>query len=117
MKKRWPPSSKLPLHMTHRVLTFIPHLKGVAAGLHDWSTNVLGDLQKRLKKAKEELEKYRRSSISRESVEKEAILCFKVDRIEEQIDVYWKQRAHANWLSKGDRNTSFFTNVARRDEG
>ena len=50
-------------------------------------------------------------------LEKEAILCFKVDRIEEQIDVYWKQRAHANWLSKGDRNTSFFTNVARRDEG
>jgi len=39
---------------------------------------------------------------------REAILRFKVDRLEEQIDIFWKQRAHVNWLAKGDRNTSFF---------
>lgn len=33
---------------------------------------------------------------------------FKLDRLEEQVDVYWKQRAHVNWLQKGDRNTTFF---------
>ena len=37
-----------------------------------------------------------------------AVLRFKVDIIEEQIDIYWKQRAHVNWLTKGDRNTVFF---------
>jgi hypothetical protein len=31
----------------------------VAASLEDWSRNVLGDLEKRLKKAKKELEKWR----------------------------------------------------------
>lgn len=36
---------------------------------------------------------------------------FKVDRLEEQIDIYWKQRAHVNWLRFGDRNTNFFHNA------
>lgn len=30
-------------------------IRGVAVGLQDWSTNVLGDLEKRLKKAKAKL--------------------------------------------------------------
>ena len=68
----------------------------------------MGDLQKRLKKAKGELERYRRRSLSPKTVDREAILRFKVDRLEEQIDIFWKQRAHVNWLVKGDRNTSFF---------
>jgi hypothetical protein len=38
---------------------------------------------------------------------REAVWSFKVDRLEEQINIYWKQRAHANWLQFGDRNTSF----------
>lgn len=61
-----------------------------------------------MKKAKQELEGFRRMFISQEVVTKEAVLRFKVDRIEEQIDIYWKQRAHVNWLTKGDRNTAFF---------
>lgn len=83
-------------------------LQGVASSLQNWSTNVLGDLEKRLKSAKKELEKCRRRMICKESVGREAVLSFKVDRIEEQIDIYWRQRAHVNWLEKGDRDTSFF---------
>lgn len=41
-------------------------------------------------------------------VGREAVLHFKVDRLEEQIDIYWKQRAHVNWLEKGDRNIVYF---------
>lgn len=81
-------------------------IRGVAAGLKDWSVNVLGDLEKRLKKAKKELEKWRREPISDFSVGKEAVWSFKVDRLEEQVDLYWKQRAHVNWLNFGDHNTS-----------
>lgn len=31
-----------------------------------------------------------------------------MDRLEEQVDTCWKQRAHVNWLQYGDRNTSYF---------
>lgn len=87
------------------------NLKGVAASLKDWSVNVLGDLGKRLRKAKKELEKWRKEPISDLSVSREAVWSFKVDRLEEQIDIYWKQRAHTNWLHLGDRNTAFFHNA------
>ena len=46
-------------------------------------------------------------------VQEEAVLRFKVDKLEEQIDTYWKQRAHVNWLMKGDRNTTFFHNACK----
>ena len=86
------------------------NIRGVSASLKDWSVNVLGDLEKRLKKAKE-LEKWRREPINDRSVNKEAVWSFKVDRLEEQIDLYWRQRAHTNWLRFGDRNTTFFHNA------
>jgi hypothetical protein len=68
----------------------------------------LGSLEKRLKNAKKDLERCRRKNISLQQVGREAALKFKVDRLEEQIDIYWKQRAHIDWLKKGDLNTSFF---------
>ena len=83
-------------------------ISGLALGLQDWGSNVLRDLEKRLKKAKKELEGCRRMVISQQTVTKEAVLRFKVDRLEEQIDIFWKQRAHVNWLTKGDGNTTFF---------
>lgn len=36
------------------------------------------------------------------------MLHFKLDKLEEQIDIYWCQRAHTKWLKEGDRNTNFF---------
>jgi hypothetical protein len=82
-------------------------LKGVAVSLTNWSQNVLGDLKRRVRKVKE-LEECRRLEIGREQVAKEEVLRYKLERLEEQVDIFWKQRAHVNWLQKGDRNTSFF---------
>jgi len=66
---------------------------------------VLGDLEKRLKKAKKELEKWRREPINDRSVNKEAVWSFKVDRLEEQIDLYWRllalpRNTHTNAKNK-----------------
>jgi len=66
-------------------------IRGMAASLKDWSVNVLGDLEKRLKKAKKELEKWRRESISDDSVRREAVWSFKVDRLEELVAIWRSQ--------------------------
>jgi len=69
---------------------------------------MLGDLEKRMKRLKKELEKCRRSPIDDASVHREAVLIYRLDKVEEQKDIFWRQHAHADWLEKGDRNTSFF---------
>lgn len=88
-------------------------LRGVAANLQDWSSKVLGDLEKRLKKVKKELEKWRREPISDLAVGREAVWSFKVDKLEDQLDMYWRQRAHVNWLQFGDHNTTSTTRALR----
>jgi len=47
-------------------------------------------------------------NISQKSVNREHILRFKLERLLDQHNIYWKQRAHNAWLTKGDRNTAFF---------
>jgi hypothetical protein len=47
--------------------------------------------RKWFKLAKKELEKWRREPISDLSMSKEVVWSFKVDRLEEQIDLYWRQ--------------------------
>jgi len=86
----------------------VEKLKHVVGSLQSWSVNVLGDLQKRIKKIKKELERFRRLPINEFSVQREAVLSYRLDKVEEQVDIFWRQRAHTNWLNKGDRNTAFF---------
>ena len=76
--------------------------------LHDWDRNVLGELEKTISKVKKELERCRRKQICQESVSREHLLRYKLERLQEQLNIYWKQRAHTVWLTKGDQNTHFF---------
>ena len=75
--------------------------------LWEWDRNVLGELEKHISKVKE-LERCRRRSISQEQVNWEYLLRCKLERLEDQLNIYWKQRAHTTWLLQGDRNTKFF---------
>jgi hypothetical protein len=83
-------------------------LEMVAGDLVRWGTNVLGSLEKRVKSLKKELERCRRGVLNQEMVSREGVLRYRLDKAQEQIDMYWKQRAHIKWLHYGDRNTAFF---------
>lgn len=54
--------------------------------LGDWSTNVLGDLEKRIKKVRKALEEWR--EINREWVNREEILKYKLSKLEDQKNLY-----------------------------
>lgn len=76
--------------------------------LWEWDKVVLGVLQKRVKNARRELERCRRGRLSQENINHELLLKYKLERLEDQLNIFWKQRAHNSWLLKGDRNSRFF---------
>jgi hypothetical protein len=75
--------------------------------MSNWNRNFLGDLEKRIKKIKE-LARCLKGWMSPENIHREQVLKYKLEKLEDQKDIYWKQRAHIQWLSEGIRNTSFF---------
>jgi hypothetical protein len=77
----------------------------------------LGRSGEKTEKGEKELEKWRKAPISDDSLNKEAMWSFKVERLEEQIDLYRRQRAHVNWLCFGDKNTIFFITLALVEGG
>jgi hypothetical protein len=88
--------------------TTAERLRYVAQDLKDWDHNILGDLEKKIKQTKNELESVRRGNITQEKVSRELFLREKLDHMEQQRDTFWKQRAHVKWLQSGDKNTTFF---------
>ena len=92
------------------------HIRWVSKDLHTWSRDVLGDLQQRIKKLLIELEDLRRGDLSETNVRKEQVTHFKLGRLEEQLEVFWKQRDHVHWMEKGDKNMIFFFMLMLRRE-
>jgi hypothetical protein len=83
-------------------------MRGVAGHLMTWSRDVVGELEQRIKKARQELEACMLAPISAVKVEEETRLCCHLEHLEEMKNIKWRQRAHAGWLKEGDRNTRFF---------
>lgn len=84
----------------------------MAGVLTNWNRNVLGDLEGRIKKVKKELATCLCAEVSAETVRQEHVIRYRLHKLEEQKDMYWKQRAHVEWLKYGDRNTGFYHTCA-----
>jgi 23S rRNA maturation mini-RNase III len=63
---------------------------------------------------KRELERLRRGPMTETNAESQKEIMVRLELMLEQEEIYWLQRARANWLKKGDRNTSFFHNYATK---
>lgn len=50
--------------------------------------------KKKMKNAKKDLESCRRGVVDADSVRKDEVLRMKRERLEEQINTFWKQRSH-----------------------
>ena len=80
--------------------------------IHTWDREVLKALVRRMKKLKKGLEKVRRSPMTDENLARQKELLLNIELLLEQEEIYWVQRARANWLKHGDRNSGFFQNLA-----
>ena len=65
-----------------------------------------------MKKLKRELEILRRGPPTNESLAAQKEILLRLKLLLEQEEIIWVQRARANWLKHGDRNTSFFHHYA-----
>lgn len=64
-------------------------IKDIAADLWDGSTNILDDLEKRIKHMIKELEACTRRGINYANVAREEILKYKLDKLEDQKELHW----------------------------
>ena len=80
--------------------------------LHTWDQKVLKGPTYRIKKLQKELERVRRGPLTEDSVAAQKEILVRLELLLEQEELTWIQRARANWLKHGDRNTSFFHHFA-----
>lgn len=87
-------------------------VNAVHNNLHDWDREVLKKPVQRMKKLKRELEMLRRGPLTVETLAAQKEILLRLELLPEQEEIFWVQRARANWLKHGDRNTNFFHHYA-----
>jgi hypothetical protein len=66
-------------------------LKDISRVMMDWSKNILGDLEKRIKKLRKDLAKCIKGPLTQDNVKKEHVLRYRLGKLEDQKEIYWKQ--------------------------
>jgi hypothetical protein len=72
-------------------VTMVDIQKKMLDELWTWVREVLGELERRIKNARHELKRCRRRCISQKNVNREHIMQYKLERLQDQLHIYWKQ--------------------------
>ncbi|KAF5959124.1 hypothetical protein HYC85_000333 [Camellia sinensis] len=109
----WLPSSNADVRS---LVSIIAH---VSSSLRRWDRNVFGCVKRQLKEKTDQLQRLLTLSVNfPDDVAEMCKLRCDIDELLERESIFWGQRARANWLKDGDRNTCFFIprppNVIRR---
>jgi hypothetical protein len=68
-----------------------------------------------IKKLRSGLESIRCDVISETNLRKEQVAKYKLGRLEDQLDLFWWQRAHAHWLENGDKTRATSMRMRRKE--
>jgi predicted RNase H-like nuclease (RuvC/YqgF family) len=79
--------------------SFAEKVRDVHEDLHKWDKDVL-KFEKRIADLKRELERLRRGPMSAANSESQKEIMVRLELMLEQEEIYWLQRARANWLKK-----------------
>ena len=80
--------------------------------MRKWGEEVAGELESRLKKARQSLERCMRAPVSEEKIREEARLRCMMEDLEEKENTKAKQLSHVSWLRDGNKCTRYFMAVA-----
>jgi ribonuclease HI len=94
--------------------SFSEKVNEVHEELHSWDREVLKAPTRRISDLKKELERLKRGPMTEANTEAQKEIMVRLELMLEQEEIHWFQRARANWLRQGDRNTSFFHNFATK---
>jgi hypothetical protein len=80
--------------------------------LHTWDKNILKGPGKQLKELKQDLEQLCRGPMTYATLAAQKEVQLHIQQTLEKKEMFWIQRARANWLKHGDINTNFFHKFA-----
>jgi hypothetical protein len=97
-------------------LSLMDKVNDVHSELHTWDKQILKGTARRLKELKKDLEQLRRGPMNDATLAAQKEIQLQIEVTLEKEEMFWVQRARANWLKHGDRNTNYFHNFASKSK-
>ncbi|KAL6174610.1 hypothetical protein ACLB2K_051256 [Fragaria x ananassa] len=97
---------------TNPILNFVTIAGQFASRARTWNKSVFGNIFRRMEELNQESEEIQQQLMANPNStflkQKDTQIRAELVEIWKQEEVYWAQKAKANWLNLGDRNTRFF---------